>query len=1145
MIIKSLNIDRFGILAGQEVSELSPQLNIFLGDNEAGKSTLLAFFRAMFFGYQRSGRNALDYLAAGASTVLSGGSLKFENSQGTQFTLTRRPGRRGGLLTLNDAAGRELPEKFLLDLLSDYTDKMYDQVFCFGHAELSSLSGMKEPQVAGVLHAAAFGTGFKSPWDVSKSLLDSQKNIFSPRAYTTPVNKCFKRLAEIQSELARVGSELSLYNGLKTERELIEKEQEELRAELLSLSFELSRQQSLLGAWSDWSALGETRSALVLSPHPGGDFAVESLERFDEIVLAIDERRAGLNKKLASLSAGREAMRQAETFAPLNAVWPECQALLSRKESLQKAMQALPRRKGALTEAKDRLSGLVQGLGRDWTVEQARNFEISLVLQNGVDLGRQRLEAAERSLEQARLESRRLTDEAREAAEAVMALRHSLGQSVASALEAENSEVSLALYSQEARVRLDECGRSKNASAAVERAAANRLAEFESEISATAAEISRLAKLYEKSKAEVETASAAALALRKAPLFSLSTARKDSRRVPWLVLCLLIALLCFSGTYHYFDVTSLGQDSWAKFTSLEAWKIYLSGNWLSFGLGLAFLWGAFYWLSPRTATLGLWHPKESAEQLVSAEEREAQSRAEALAGQILAQKTQAERLEKQRDEAFAIMQEAAGAAEAASNAWTRQTDLYSLEASCPVDAALRIFDFSFSAAQAAKKSRSGAELLQAANAKLLAVENSWREWLQGQGLNPDYTPETVRLAIQRIQQIKELAAQIASDEAELETSKNEIASFEQELASLCARAAFTTAGDGLVAHFESLYKASFAAHESTLRLEEQSRELQSLEVEISSQKELLQKEEQRLARLFSLGEAADEDDYRLRFKQQAAYISIRRDEERILSRLEQNSAQLHSLSGQALWANQDEFLQALGKNSRMALEEQVRILKDSLAALESAIAEKQSRQGEIKALLEGLESGKGSAELQQDESAVKDELKKLAREWGVLSLARTFISQARRSFEEERHGNVICQAGEVLSSLTGARYQQMQFDLASKDFKAYAISGSGENLDSENALSQGTKEQLYLALRLAFIKQHNLAKESLPLIMDDTLVNFDPRRTKNAAKLFASFSAANQIMFFTCHPHAAKVLREAAPTSKTFTISSGRISSLD
>ena len=55
MRLLSFHADGFGILAQTGAEDLGPGINIFLGDNEAGKSTCLAFLRAMLTGYP-SGR---------------------------------------------------------------------------------------------------------------------------------------------------------------------------------------------------------------------------------------------------------------------------------------------------------------------------------------------------------------------------------------------------------------------------------------------------------------------------------------------------------------------------------------------------------------------------------------------------------------------------------------------------------------------------------------------------------------------------------------------------------------------------------------------------------------------------------------------------------------------------------------------------------------------------------------------------------------------------------------------------------------------------------------------------------------------------------------------------------------------------------
>lgn len=1156
MIIRSFKIDRFGIFAGQDAVELSPGLNIFVGDNEAGKSTLLNFFRAMFFGYQRNRQNVLDYMGANSRAAISGGSLALEAGDGTLFNLVRRPGKHGGELALGDENGRFLPEVFFTALLGGCTDKMYDQVFCFGHNDLSSLAGMKDEQVAGALHAAAFGTGFKSPLDVVKQLEASQKKIFTARAYSTPVHVNFKKLADAQAELARLGSELGRYNSLKAEREELAREQEVLKNSVLSVSLALARQHSLLAAWADRSALAEQRAALAINPHPGGEFGIESIERFDEMLATLDVQRAERKKKAALLQSGREALARGESFALLAGIWPDCQNLLARKNSVQSALGNMPRLEAAINEGREGMEALARGLGAEWSLERAVNFDISMALQEGIELGRQNIETAARMHEQAAAEAARLEADARETRELALSVRHSFGQGAerGGGQDAghnenvcpadEDSGITLALYSAEARARLESCGQALAAANREAAAVRERISILEQEKAVASADLEKDRAILEEARRQESAASDAAKSAQKPPFFSLSTARQDTRRVLPMILCLVAAGGCFSSTYKYFTNTYFRQSSLEKFSTAFAWKDYLAEDWQMLALGLFFVWAAFYWMSPRVATLGRWRPKPAA-RIPSYAELAARSRADALAGRVAAHEAQLARIQSVMESSAFTVGEAFGAEKRAAGAWNSQAALYGIGDDCPVDAALRIFDVTLQAAQTEKKACAARDAVAAAARRLEDARESWKDWLQGQNLATDLTPESVRLILQRVNDIKRQAESLAGREAELAGAKQEVESFRAELRELCRRTEFQPQSEVLLGSFDELYKAAYSANEESLGLKARARELENIEADLLSLDDVISSGEARLAALMAQGQASGEADYRLRFKQQAAHMELRREEERLLARLDQAAAQMHAASGTPLWDNTEDFLRALGESGRESLAESTEALKAELASIEDKLAEKQQRQGHNQSELERLESGRGSAEFQAEEAALKEDIKTLARRWGILAMAQNFIGQARRVFEEERHGSVIKEAGDLLAALTGRRYQKMLFDMDGKGLKAFAINSSGESMDSESSLSQGTKEQLYLALRLAFIKRHNLAKESLPLVMDDIMVNFDPGRARYAAELFVAFSAANQTLFFTCHPHTASLLRSLSGNAKCFGVKSGNIGALD
>jgi uncharacterized protein YhaN len=76
-------------------------------------------------------------------------------------------------------------------------------------------------------------------------------------------------------------------------------------------------------------------------------------------------------------------------------------------------------------------------------------------------------------------------------------------------------------------------------------------------------------------------------------------------------------------------------------------------------------------------------------------------------------------------------------------------------------------------------------------------------------------------------------------------------------------------------------------------------------------------------------------------------------------------------------------------------------------------------------------------------------------------------------------------------------------------------------------MSDGTQDQLYLALRLASLEKFSADGEPLPLLVDDALVNFDNARAGAALKVLADLEPKTQVIFFTHHQHMVELAGEA------------------
>ena len=77
------------------------------------------------------------------------------------------------------------------------------------------------------------------------------------------------------------------------------------------------------------------------------------------------------------------------------------------------------------------------------------------------------------------------------------------------------------------------------------------------------------------------------------------------------------------------------------------------------------------------------------------------------------------------------------------------------------------------------------------------------------------------------------------------------------------------------------------------------------------------------------------------------------------------------------------------------------------------------------------------------------------------------------------------------------------------------------------AMSDGTADQLYLALRLAALELRRQSHPQMPLVLDDVLITSDDERVTNILRALARFAEGGQVMLFTHHRHLIDLARDS------------------
>ncbi len=188
----------------------------------------------------------------------------------------------------------------------------------------------------------------------------------------------------------------------------------------------------------------------------------------------------------------------------------------------------------------------------------------------------------------------------------------------------------------------------------------------------------------------------------------------------------------------------------------------------------------------------------------------------------------------------------------------------------------------------------------------------------------------------------------------------------------------------------------------------------------------------------------------------------------------------------------------------------IRTELDAMAAARDLVLREM---GALQRQIETLEASVEMSAARQHHADLVSRLEAEAEDWSVRRLAVGLMERTRQRYEREHRPGVIKTAEAFLADWTDGRWVRIVAPLGG------AIDGL-ERVDGKQvaigALSRGTQEQLYLALRFGLIEHFADEAEPLPIVMDETLVNFDEARAERTARTIEQLSARHQILYFTC-----------------------------
>ena len=410
--------------------------------------------------------------------------------------------------------------------------------------------------------------------------------------------------------------------------------------------------------------------------------------------------------------------------------------------------------------------------------------------------------------------------------------------------------------------------------------------------------------------------------------------------------------------------------------------------------------------------------------------------------------------------------------------------------------------------QQEQKLAAGRQQCEKARQNLAGVQAQWQDWLLAhhvpEGLSPAATleflaqAETARASRNEVERMRD----------RIKAIENDITEFHDQLAPLAAahgipldgynRGRLGAPADNLIQRFD-LVRSQVAERDQARRQNE-------LDLEQLQQRERRLKHLERERRdLLKAGDTEDAEEFRRRVRQQKERLAWEGRQDECLRNLRRLSGPNRCL---------DDFRAALAATDRSQLRQATLDLEEEQTGLEERRNAWREELGGIDNELEQLADEEESSRLRIQRNILMEQLQDCAAEWSKLTLAEVLLDRTRQKFERERQPNVINHAKTFFSGITGHRYSGLFAPVGQRTITVTDASGQAK---LPAALSRGTREQLYLALRFGLILEFGEHAERLPVVVDEALINFDPERARYAAEAFARLAETHQVLVFTCH----------------------------
>lgn len=393
--------------------------------------------------------------------------------------------------------------------------------------------------------------------------------------------------------------------------------------------------------------------------------------------------------------------------------------------------------------------------------------------------------------------------------------------------------------------------------------------------------------------------------------------------------------------------------------------------------------------------------------------------------------------------------------------------------------------------------------------ELRDLENQWKNWLIEKHLPSTLPLETMdgyRARITTGKKELEAALTMASRITSIEEDIHQYSSVVVPLAKRHGEKTDSDNDNSLITVSESLVKKLEESRDLRSRKIQLAVDVEKYKIGLIKRKEDLQNAEEMLTSLLDQTKSADTEELRLKAMEHA-------EKKELITRKNKHVNALQVLSGPD--EQYELFKVELQSANIAAIELELNEIADQLNEETDMHTKLVQQSAEANFAIKQLFDEDELSTLHVRRSQIQAELYESTRAWTRYRLAIELLNKGRDRFQRERQPGVIKYGEKFFREITKERYTGFYSSLGERTI---TVIDSSDERKFPSQLSRGTRELLFLSLRFGLINEYNQYSESLPVVVDEVLVNFDPERMERSCDAFRRLSQTNQLIVFTCHP---------------------------